>query len=152
MSDTDHHDNGLIVIHACLTLMRELEESLCSSQTALLARDVAGTERCTREQNRLWLSLKALAANPISLAIDPASRESHCEGPQSASELTDLLRATAIRVQQLARVQLALLRRSQQFLNVLANWMAAPETPYRPPRSASGGLEFAAVAHVRQDF
>jgi hypothetical protein len=146
MSDT-HGDNGLIVIQTCLALMRELEDSLRSSQTALLARDAAGTERCSREQVRLWQLLKALTGNPGSPAIISASRESRCESPPSAAELAELLCATAIRVQHLARVQLALLRRSHQFLNVLANWMADPETPYCPPQTAGGGPGYAAHAH-----
>src|ERR1700722_7564742 len=136
MSDTD---SGLIVIHSCLALMRELEDSLRSSQTALLSLDAAETQRRTREQDHLWQMLRALLANPTSSAIS-APRESRRESPPGASELAGCLRVAAMRVQQLARGQWALLWRSQQFLNVLANGMAGPETPYRPPQTAGGGL------------
>jgi hypothetical protein len=136
MPDTD---SGLIVIHACLALMRELEDSLRSSQTALLSLDAAETQRCTREQERLRQMLRALLANPTSAAIS-ALQESRRESPPGASELARCLRVAAVRVQQLARVQLALLRRSQQSLNVLANWMADPQTPYGLPPTAGRGL------------
>lgn len=151
MSDT-HGDNGLIVIQTCLALMRELEDSLRSSQTALLARDAAGTERCTREQVRLWQLLKALTGNPTSSATIPDRGEYRSEIPPCPPELACQLRAAALRVQHLARVQLALLRRSHQFLNVLANWMADPETPYLRPQTTGGGPFFGAVRHAHRGF
>jgi hypothetical protein len=149
MSD---NDNGLIVLHTCLALTRELEDSLLSSQIALLARDSAAIERCTREQERLRQMVRGLLGSPDLPAPIPAPRESRLVSPQGASELVERLRASAMRVQHLARVQLALLRRSQQFLNVLANWMASPETPYRPQPTAGGGLSVGAVPHAYQVF
>jgi hypothetical protein len=149
MSDNDN-DNGLIVLHTGLALMRELEDSLRFSQIALLVRDSAATERFTREQERLRQMLRVLLGSPDSSAPIPAPRESQLVSPQGASELVERLRASAMRVQHLARVQLALLRRSQQFLNVLANWMASPQTPYGSPQAAGEGL--CTAPHVRWDF
>src|ERR1700722_3584418 len=102
MSDTD---SGLIVIHSCLALMHELEDSLRSSQTALLSLDAAAPQRRTREQDHLLHMLRVLLENPTSSAVSPP-RESRRESPPGASELAGCLRAAAMRVQQLARVQL----------------------------------------------
>jgi hypothetical protein len=144
MSD---NDNGLIVIHTCLALMRELEDSLLSSQVALLARDTVGTEGCTREQVRLWRQWRALMANPISSGTMSVPGKYPPEITPGDPELAGQLCAAVLRIQHLARVQLALLRRSQQFLNVLANWMADPETPYGPPPAAGGAVHVAPHAH-----
>lgn len=123
----------------CLALVCELEDSLRSSQTALLARDAAAIERCTQEQVRLWRALKALPLNLISQGTASAAEESRQEVTSCRPELAGQLLAAATRVQHLARVQAALLRRSQQFLCVLANWMAGPAMPYGPPGTACGG-------------
>jgi hypothetical protein len=124
---------------SCLALVCELEESLRLSQSALLALDAAGTERWTREQIRLWRALRAILPVPVSPVLVSAAGEFRREIPPCLPELAAQLHAAAIRVQQLARVQAALLRRSQQFLCVLANWMAGPQMPYGPPGDASGG-------------
>jgi hypothetical protein len=123
----------------CLALVCELEDSLRSSQTALLARDAAAIERCTQEQVRLWRALKSLPLNLVSPATISAPRESRRWIPPRLSELAGQLLAAAIRVQHLAQVQAALLRRSQQSLCVLANWMAGPEMPYGPPGTCCAG-------------
>lgn len=140
------------VAQACLALLGELQASLESSQTALLALDVEGTEQGTREQMRLRLAFEALIfpASHRAQAELPA-QEWHGEESQKREstkeefrdelrsctpELSDRLRVAAKRIRELARVQAALLRRSQQFLCVLTNWMADPGTVYGPHRAA----------------
>jgi hypothetical protein len=135
----------------CLGLVCELEDSLRSSQTALLARDVAAIERCTQEQVRLWRALKSLPLNLVSQGTASAAEEYRQEVTSRRPALAGQLHAAAIRVQHLARIQAALLRRSQQFLCVLANWMAGPETPYGPPDTPCGG-SFCGPAEADQGF
>jgi hypothetical protein len=133
-----------------LALLGELENSLQSSQAAWLARDVAGTERCTREQLRLCRALQALVRRWFAPAATQPASES---GPglseaglseaglrARAPELADQLLAAALRVQRGARVQAALLRRKRRFLCVLANWMAGAEAGYGPPAAPTVAL------------
>jgi hypothetical protein len=133
---------------ACLALLQELEQSLQSSQAALLGLDGAATEQCTREQVRVCRGLQALLLSPslpTQLLPTPVSptvilRElSRRKFGQGEAELAGQVRAAGRRVQHLARVQAALLRRSQQSLSVLANWVAGAEAVYRPPDAAVPG-------------
>src|ERR1700722_11271022 len=118
-------------IQSSMALLHELEESLKASQRALLALDVAATERCTREQVRLRRGLEALLRNPDSTAT--ISLREKVRPELNLSPQLYELRAAGKRVQHLARVQTALLRHSQQFLCVLANCVAGPGVGYGPP-------------------
>jgi hypothetical protein len=124
-------------VQSSLALLYELEESLNASQRALLALDVAATENCTREQVRLRRGLEALLRNPDSAATISLRENVRPELYQTSPQL-DELRAAGKRVQHLARVQAALLRRSQQFLCVLANCVAGPGAGYGPPHQSGG--------------
>jgi hypothetical protein len=141
------------VAQVCLALLGELQASLESSQTALLALNVAGTEQGTREQMRLRLAFETLIFAEFTypqtgLPGEPwhgeesqkreLSKEEFPDELRSCTpELSRRLRAAAERTRELARVQAALLRKSQQFLCVLTNWMAGPGTVYGPHRAAS---------------
>jgi hypothetical protein len=98
----------------------ELEASLLSSQKALLARDLAGVEQGTLEQMCLRRALEIL--RPWD-----GARTSDSEQPSSE------LRATAMRILHLGRVQGALLDRAQRSLRMISNLLAGPEANYGPP-------------------
>lgn len=119
-------------VQSSIALLHELEESLKASQRALLALDVEATERCTREQVRLRRGLEALLRNPDSTATISPREKVRPELNQTLPQRYEL-RAAGNRVRHLARVQAALLRRSQQFLCVLANCVAGPGAGYGPP-------------------
>lgn len=119
-------------VRSSLALLHELEESLKASQWALLALDVETTESCTREQIRLRRGLEALLRNPAPTVTISRREKVRLDLNQTSPSLYEL-RAAGKRVQHLARVQAALLRRSQQFLCVLANCVAGPEAVYGPP-------------------
>jgi hypothetical protein len=113
---------GDSIAQACLAFMSEMEASLEASQAALLALDVGATERCTNEQVRLRQCMEALLSGlPL---------------PPCAPEMAASLRAAAERIQKMARVQAALLRRARQFLCVLSNIVAGTEAVYGQPQLA----------------
>lgn len=85
----------------------QLEKSVQASQTALLARDLNRLRELTAEQSCLLRSLSTWK---------PA-----CD--QNAQE-------AAIRILQLGRVHLAILRRAQQSLRVIANFLAGTQSIY----------------------
>jgi hypothetical protein len=98
---------------AGLMLLAKLELSLSRGQKALLARDADELEKATGEQIRLCQALEVL--------LFPAK-----EKCRASTELY----AAVCRVLQLARVQDALLRRSQGFLLALGNLANGPEATY----------------------
>jgi hypothetical protein len=143
---------GDSIAQACLAFMREMEASLEASQAALLALDVAATERCTNEQVRLRQCMEALLSG-CRLASARNSKARHLpeqdlkkkedlkeEGskekefgwnlPPCTPEMAERLRAASERIQKMARVQAALLRRARQFLCVLSNIVAGTEAVY----------------------
>lgn len=124
-------------IQRYMALLHELEESLKASQRALLALDVEATESCTREQVRLRRGLEALLEDPDSTATISLREKVGLDLNQTSPSLYEL-RAAGNRIQHLARVQAALLRRSQQFLCVLANCVAGPGAGYGPPHQSGG--------------
>lgn len=126
---------------AFVLLLSQIEQSLRSAQAAWLTADADATEQCTQEQAALCRQLKKFLPSPDSLG--PASlasvalRQPDCEPRPCAREWVEEMLAAAGRVQHLARVQAALLHRSQRFLSVLSNWMAGPEAIYGPPHAGS---------------
>jgi len=96
---------------APLALMRRLEASLGASREALLALDLAGMARATREQIVLLGELRA--------------------GYAGASGSQDL-RRSAQRILDAARLQSALLARAQRKLRVVASMLAGPSSTYKP--------------------
>ena len=103
---------------AAISVLLELEASLLSSQEALLARDLAGVEQGTREQVRLQRAFEILR-------------------PWDAAQTSSELRATAMRILHLGRVQAALLDRAQRSLRMISNLLAGPEASYGPPLCGS---------------
>ncbi len=98
-------------------LLLQLEKSFESSQAALLARDLNSIRELTEEQSSLLRSMTV---------CKPASDEDS----QSQDLQNQDSQATAIRILQLGRVHLAILRRAQQSLRVIANFLAGTQSIY----------------------
>lgn len=129
---------------SCITLLLELEASLQGSRKALLALDLAGIERGTREQVglmgrfepfRRWQ--RAAAANQQGSA--PEGHRTFLQAT-NASELQAELKRCAHRVQEAVRLQAALLARAQAKLRVLGNMLAVPSVTYEPPPRSGARL------------
>ena len=110
-------------------LLRQLEASLGRSHQALVALDVAAIEQGTREQQRLCRNL-AEAIWRSKNAADARAEENPALGEE--------LRRDAAKVLAAARVQAALLKRSQHKLQVLANMLAGAERTYTSPMERKG--------------
>src|SRR5579864_4758446 len=98
---------------ACLVLLANLENSLRSSQAALLARDVIRTEQLASEQAELQHALSAFLHAPDASVSE---HEDKFSGPRGYA-----IRATQARVLHLGRVQSVLLRRAQQSLRAISH-------------------------------
>ena len=88
-------------------LLLRLEKGLKASQEALLSRDLHRMRELTAEQNSVLRSIS------LNSACDEDSK------------------AAAIRILRLGRVHLALLRRAQQSLRVVSNFLAGTESIYQ---------------------
>jgi hypothetical protein len=114
----------------CLALLADLENSLCSSQAALLARDVVRIEQLASEQAELRHALSAFLHPP--------------DASVSGYEITfpgarrEAVRAAQARVLHLGRVQSALLRRAQRSLRTISHLLAEPQSAYGPPVGGQG--------------
>ncbi len=106
-------------------LLKKLEASLESTQTCLLTRDVAGLERTTDEQRQL------LRLFSVAWGKQKASGQFDNSVPSLDSSVEPS--GVARRVLDLARVQLVLLARSQQWLRAVANMLSGSSTAYGPP-------------------
>jgi hypothetical protein len=104
-----------------VSLLHDLEASLGRGSRALVALDLAGMERETREQVGI---LRRLAASP---AAD-------CAGFAPALPVDLAQSGNAVR--QALGLQAALLRRAQHKLRVIANMLADPAVNYPAPRPA----------------
>ena len=100
-------------------LLSQLEQSLASSEHALLARDLAAIEEGTAEQARLLALLELRSSEPV----------------LSAQRIL-----LAQRVLDRGRVQLVLLARAQRSSRIIANLVAGSQAGYictpRGPRAA----------------
>jgi|SRR5579862_3052552 len=119
------------VLGSQLALMSRLEASLKTGLRALLALDLAGIERCTREQNSLGKELAALLE-------DAGSGEGHPGCAGNASEIGHELGRTQNRIRDAIRLQSALLKRAEAKLRVLANMLADPSAAYTLPSASRG--------------
>jgi len=108
------------------TLLGQLEASLHGSRKALIALDLAGMERGTREQVVLTREIEAVRRRSIAPA-DKRTREQEEE-----------LRQSGNRVLAAARLQAALLVRARCKLRVLANMLADPSVNYGPLLARNG--------------
>jgi|SRR5271154_4047652 len=130
-----------------LALTRALQASLCASRKALLELNLAGIERGTSEQIELSRELAEDLRRGIGWpARERRSGEDRAPGfavcvPQLAEEL----RQSEREVLQAARLQAALLARSQGKLRVLSNMLAGSSCNYGPLLARSGAL-----AHARK--
>jgi hypothetical protein len=121
-----------------LTLIGELEASLHASRKALLALDLAGIERETREQVRSIRNLEDVLARSMAPRVRgiwaAKDRALGCSGnpPELESELEKELRRSCHRVLEATRLQAALLARARTKLRVLANMLAGQSVNYGP--------------------
>jgi hypothetical protein len=115
-----------------LALMPALEASLRRSREALVAMNLEGIERGTREQVGFISELKAASQRKL---LPGGSRQ-----PQENRELVfsasavelEELRQIENRVREAARLQSALLARARYKLRVLANMLVGLSKTYRP--------------------
>jgi len=116
-------------VRSQFVLVTELEASLLTSQKALLTRNVARLEECTREQAYLRSELQVFAsANGGAQANGPRGQNQDQEDENEAAAL----RAAHARVLHLARVQLVLLDRARQSLKIISHLVAGYEAGYAP--------------------
>lgn len=110
----------------CGPLLAELEMSMRSSQRMLLQREIEQLETATDRQAALIRKISAFVARS-----------------GNSAEFVRMHLASAQRVLQLGRVQLALLNRMQQFLDVGRNRAAGSAATYDDPlknaRAVAGG-------------
>jgi hypothetical protein len=146
-SSADHRQKSEEHARVRLAIMGELHTSLLSSCEALLALDLAGITRGTREQVELSLQLAGAIGQEHRCAIkDKPQAESGASSHVSvrASALEAVrgaeIRAEAqqelkqsYRVLQALRLQSAILRRAGAKLRVLTNALAGPSVNYGPP-------------------
>lgn len=127
-----------------LTLMRQLQASLTGSREALLALDLNGIERGTREQIGLSVKLaddiaqaRRKMAAKIGLGLEAISEIKLEPRQEMKSEIKarmrEELRQSQLAVVQALRLQSALLVRAQWKLRVLSNMLAGPSVNYGPP-------------------
>ncbi len=107
--------------------LARLEDSLLTSQRALLGRDLGNFEEQTSVQTEACRMLAACLRHPVSDKWDA--------------------RATSFRVLHLAHVQLALLRRAQRSARMLSHLMASPESGYGDLAAAPDIICKKAVSH-----
>jgi hypothetical protein len=115
---------------ACVALLADLENSLRSSQAALLSRDVVRIEQLASEQAELRHALSAFFDAPDRRIYEWEVTFSGARG--------DAVRATQARVLRIGRVQAALLRRAQQSLGTISRLLAGPQAGYGPPAGGQG--------------
>lgn len=133
-----------------LALMGQLEASLLGSRKALLALDLAGIERGTREQIVLAAEMAALLRRDFAPSAQQSPLVEHLAEhsseagslslPGGATGLQEELRKSESRVLRAARLQAALLVRARGKLRVLANVLAGPSIDYGPLLERKGAL------------
>ena len=99
-------------------VLARLEDSLLTSQPALLGRDLGSFEEQTSVQTELCRRLAACLRHLVSDKWDA--------------------RTASLRVLYLSQVQLALLRRAQRSARMLSHLMASPESGYADLAAAQG--------------
>jgi len=118
-----------------LPLLRQLEASLCHGHSALLALDLAGIDRETREQVGLSRKIAGEIRRGTESTVSVRETEVETRAPASAERAPEMLEELArviSRVLQALRLQTALLARARGKLRVLANMLADPSVTYGP--------------------
>jgi len=118
---------------AGISVLLELEASLIASIRAVLGHDASALEWATQDQLRLRRALEVLGA-PSGNRLRTNPSAAGFTSPTNM-ESADAFDAAQMRVLHLGRVQAALLRREQRWMNVLANLVAGPEANYVRPIS-----------------
>lgn len=115
-----------------LLLMRRLRDSLGRGSRALVALDLIGMERETREQAEI---LKIISKSVVEA---PQGNHSLNRSAGPVCDLSDELSKTENAVRQGLQLHAALLRRSQHKLRVMANMLADPALNYPSPFAPGG--------------
>jgi hypothetical protein len=132
-SRSDEMSDDLARPRQALLLMRELEGSLDASRKALLALDLNGIERGTREQVGLIRKLEAVLHSSGRPRVQEKQREGQAfDSSASACELEAERTQCQSRILQATRLQAALLARARYKLRVLANMLAGCSINYGP--------------------
>ncbi|MFZ1928726.1 MAG: hypothetical protein WAU50_06300 [Candidatus Sulfotelmatobacter sp.] len=151
-SAADHRQKSVEQARARLAIMGELHTSLLASCEALLALDLGGITRGTREQVGLSARLAREMGQENRCAVKDKPRA------ESGASSHETVRASALepvrgaemrgaaqqelkqshQVLQALRLQSAILRRAGAKLRVLTNALAGPSANYGPPPWQSG--------------
>jgi hypothetical protein len=123
-----------------LALLRQVQASLARSRGAVLAANLGTLWESTAEQARLSLALETqmrlLASRPT--RIFPSGKPLETTADISEDRWDREIRASLLEIRAASRLQLALLRRMQHKLRVLANTLAGQSRDYGPsPASGS---------------
>jgi len=117
-------------------LLNALQGSLAASQSALLRRDLAALEQCTREQFGLCGELRGVLQDKFSDTtsyIGQATERLPKAVARIESRFSPDLHSQELALRQALRVYLAVLARSRHQLRVLANMLAGPSIEYGAP-------------------
>lgn len=145
----DHRQKSAEQARVRLAIMGELHTSLLASCEALLALDLGGITRGTREQVGLSARLAREMGQETQCAVQDKPLAQNQPGPYFAAgspalnakkraEITEELKQSRDRVWQALRLQSAILARALAKLRVLANAVAGPSVNYGPPPVHSG--------------
>jgi hypothetical protein len=115
-----------------LVLLQKLEASLIASHRALVALDFGAIELGTRDQSMLCRSLG------LEMQRTSAPADADADARMVNSDFSQDLRSIAWKVLREARVQAALLKRSQGKLHVMVNMLAGSERNYAAPLDQNG--------------
>lgn len=150
----DHRQRSAEQARVRLAIMGELHTSLLASCEALLALDLAGIMRGTREQVGLSAQLAREMGQETQCAVQdkpPAQNQpapyfaagSSALNAKKRAEITEELKQSQDRLWQALRLQSAILARARAKLRVLANAVAGPSVNYGPPPVHSGARRHA---------
>jgi hypothetical protein len=143
-----------VFLRTRLEVMPALEASLSRSRDALLAMNLGGIERGTREQLGFIRELTAArlqgVASPPGGVRQPREDEESAR-PVHAAELMEELLERENRIRKAARLQAALLARARYKLRVLGNMLAGLSITYGPQGVRNRALPFAAKRHGESD-
>jgi hypothetical protein len=118
---------------SALILIGELEASLHASRKALLALDLAGIERETREQVRSIRNLEDVLARSMAPRVrGSCMTKERAVRSGNSPEPEEELRRSCQRVLEATRLQAALLARARTKLRVMANMLAGQSVNYGP--------------------
>lgn len=143
-------EDFLQLLGSRLELMSRLGASLDRSRQALLALDLAGIERGTREQEGLVREFESVLRRGRALAFDVKAAARDETFALAVATLQQELQSGAVMVRDAALLQAALLVRMQGKLRVLRNMLAGTTALYLPAQVQHGGMAGVRTAQRRR--